>query len=227
MGSVRRDTEMLMAVQAALDTHENQCGDPVVGILLNPLDWMDLDWPDFGGIPILHDEDLDQGRVRIDCLRTTVARAIAEVRDAMAESDIALREAEERLEAKLETLNRLKKDWWETTRDPDWWKQVAADSSPDEDPSNDLIAFLDAWMEQAGSPGGLDDDLNPEAANPPVEPKPDPADFPNWLGDDLDRFRADRALRPYDQERDVLRRKRPGLKRRLRALFRMNKRERP
>lgn len=118
----------LKGLQLALDAHDVHCGDPVRAILLHPIDYQALDWQDFRGIPIEPDPYLPEGRVRIDCLTTTVRDAIAEFHAALLQGEPELRDAEARLEAKLEQLKASLDEWWLVSRgkrDGEWWRNVA------------------------------------------------------------------------------------------------------
>lgn len=219
MGSVRREAERLRAIQGALDLHKAGCGDPVRAILLSPFDYAELDWDDFSGVPIEVDRSLNPDVVRIDCLRTTVQAAIEEFHEALKGSDEALKDAEARLEAKIEQIAAAKEDWWRVTREPEWWKRLArrdpevysrfiqgkvswqdrvraeAAQFPEEKPPVEqtpelnLAAWLDAWQD-------FEDELRS------TEPNPDRvtsrSDLPKWLLDDL----QGKALRFYDQEKE-------------------------
>lgn len=217
---------MLRALQMSLDLHAAGCGDPVRGILLNPFDFHDLDWPDYRGIPIEADESLPTGVVRIDCLTTTVQAAIKEFRAALREGDGAIAEAEVRLEAKLEALGQVRDEWWKVTRRPGWWKEQAARAReeaaedrirdaerrireaggkiPDdkrESPENELRAWLDAWSDM------VNDDI-PEDILEGLEEGLDDGladrlgkgkSLPRWLIEGIQDQTNQRPLRPYDQ----------------------------
>lgn len=121
---MKSDARKLASIQSALDAHAEACGDPVRAILLNPWEAEQLDWWEFRGLPIEMDASVPTGVVRIDCLRMTVRDAIEDFYDAM-KDDRSLDEAESRLLAKLDQLAAQMDDWWDSTRDPDWWKRVA------------------------------------------------------------------------------------------------------
>jgi hypothetical protein len=125
---VKGEALRLKGLQLALDAHDVHCGDPVRAILLHPIDYQALDWQDFRGIPIEPDPYLPEGRVRIDCLTTTVRDAIAEFHAALLQGEPELRDAEARLEAKLEQLKASLDEWWLVSRgkrDGEWWRNVA------------------------------------------------------------------------------------------------------
>lgn len=122
--AVNSEAKKLASIQAALDAHAEACGDPVRAILLNPWEAEQLDWWEFRGLPIEMDPSVPTGVVRIDCLRMTVRDAIEEFYEAM-KADRSLDDAEARLRAKLDQLSAQLDDWWDSTRDADWWKRVA------------------------------------------------------------------------------------------------------
>lgn len=57
----------LEAIQNALDQHKASCGSPVVEIRMNPYEVERLGFDHFAGIPIVDDESLGTGRLRLVC----------------------------------------------------------------------------------------------------------------------------------------------------------------
>lgn len=57
----------LRAIQNAIDAHAKICAAQVIEIRMNPFEVERLDFDDFNGIPIVADEEMQTGRVRIIC----------------------------------------------------------------------------------------------------------------------------------------------------------------
>ena len=152
------EADRLASIQAALDTHKAQCGDPVRAIRLNPWEAERLDWWDYRGIPVEADAKVPTGMVKVECLTLTVMEAIDEFHAALLEGGDEIAEAETRLRAKLDQLAAQMDDWWRLTREPDWWARLAR-NEPDL-----YVRFI------RGEDLTLDDRMKAEAAQ--VDPPP-------------------------------------------------------
>lgn len=62
----------LEAIQQALDQHAERCEYPAIEIRMNPFEVERLGWDDFKGIPIVGDDKIGTGRVRVICEREEV-----------------------------------------------------------------------------------------------------------------------------------------------------------
>ena len=161
------EAERLASIQAALDSHEARCGDPVRAIRLNPWEAERLDWWDYRGIPIEADRSVPTGVVRVECLSLTVREAINEFHVALMEGEDEVAKAEERLRGKLDRLAEQMSDWWRVTREPDWWANLAREE-PDL-----YVRFV------TGGDLTMDDRVRAEAAQ--IDTGPDPTNtFLAW-----------------------------------------------